>query len=169
MTKRNITIAIANIMNKRLVVSVILLIYVAILVKVVVLKQVPEIRFAGLMFRFGGTQQGDPNFIPFKSIWSYLSLKRGLVIGFINLVGNIVLFIPVGLLVPFVIPKMSWRKCIVLALLIGFAMEMIQAVFRVGIFDIDDVILNGLGVMTGYWLYKFLKNRKRTTTHQIPA
>ena len=59
-------------MKKRLLPSILLLAYGAILVKVMVLKDVPMIRIGPVMLNFGGTQVGDPNYIPFKTILPYL-------------------------------------------------------------------------------------------------
>jgi glycopeptide antibiotics resistance protein len=36
-----------------------------------------------------------------------------------------------------------------------------EVVFRVGIFDVDDIILNAFGVMIGYWAYAMLNQRMR--------
>ena len=45
-----------------------LLVYIRLLFKVLVFKDVPLIRVGGLMFDFGGTQAGEPNLLPFKTI-----------------------------------------------------------------------------------------------------
>ncbi len=55
-----------------------------------------------MMFNFGGTQSGSPNYIPFKTILPYLTGRGGLLIAAINIIGNIVLLIPTGFLIPFV-------------------------------------------------------------------
>ena len=143
-------------MKKRLLVTLILLSYSAILIKVMVFKDVPLIRIGSLRFNFGGTHEGAANFLPFKTILSYLLGEKGLMIGGINIVGNIALLVPIGFLVPFVYRNMTWKKTFPLAVAAGFAIEGMQAVLRVGIFDIDDVILNGVGVVVGYWAFTIL-------------
>ncbi len=72
---------------------------------------------------------------------------------FINLAGNVLLFIPAGYLLPRV-----WRKqrkffvflftCTGLILLV----ETVQLLTLLGSFDIDDVILNLSGMLLGYLL-----------------
>jgi glycopeptide antibiotics resistance protein len=57
---------------------------------------------------------------------------------------------------------MTLKKSFVLAVAAGFAIEGMQAILRVGIFDIDDVILNGLGVIVGYWLFTILEKMLRS-------
>jgi glycopeptide antibiotics resistance protein len=83
----------------------------------------------------------------------YLHGEPSRLIAIINLVGNIALFVPIGFLAPFVYQKMTWQKSLALAVAVGLAIEGMEVVFRVGIFDIDDVILNAFGVMIGYWVF----------------
>ena len=74
-----------------------------------------------------------------------------------NLLGNLLGFVPVGLLLAILIP--FFRKGIYV-LLAGFFLslcfEMTQLVFGLGIFDVDDIILNTAGCFTGYVAYWFV-------------
>jgi glycopeptide antibiotics resistance protein len=126
------------------------------LFSILVFKQVPLIRAGGMMFDFGGTQDGPPNLIPFKTILPYLMGEYGLLIGGLNLVGNIVLLIPFGLIVPTIYRPMGLLKMLLVASLFCLGIESIQAFLKIGIFDIDDVILNGLGVMIGYAMHVWM-------------
>ncbi|MFT3947782.1 MAG: VanZ family protein [Agriterribacter sp.] len=139
-------------MNKRLFSIIILVVYYAILIKVMVFKDIPTIHIGSLRLRFSGVESGyPPNFIPFKTILSYLMGHKGSVISSINIIGNIALLIPIGFLLPLVYNKMNWKKTLVFAISAGLSIEVMQVVFNVGIFDIDDIILNALGVIIGYW------------------
>lgn len=138
-------------MKVRILPFLLLIIYCAFLFKVMVLKDVPLIKIGTLMINFGGSQTGPANLIPFKTISVYLFGDKGLLIAGINLIGNILLLMPVGFIVPFVYRNVSWRVISVIAAGAGFLIEGIQVALRLGIFDIDDVILNGLGVLVGYW------------------
>jgi glycopeptide antibiotics resistance protein len=140
-------------MKKLLLPSILLLAYSIILVKVMVLKDVPMIRIGPMMLNFGGTQDGDPNYIPFKTILPYLLGDNGFLIGALNIGGNIAFLIPIGFLLPFVFSQIDWKKSLVVAVLSGMSIELTQVFLNIGIFDVDDVILNGLGVMVGYWMY----------------
>jgi len=148
--------------KKHLISTFILIAYSMILIKVMVFKDVPIIRIGSLMLKFGGTQEGPANLVPFKTILPYLLGEMGLLIGAINLLGNIVLLIPVGFLVPFVIRNMTWKKTLAVAVAAGFVIEGMQVVLHLGIFDIDDVILNAIGVMIGYWVFAILTNWVRS-------
>ena len=133
-----------------------LLVYIRLLFKVLVFKDVPLIRVGGLMFDFGGTQAGEPNLVPFKTIWPYLTGEFGSLIGGLNIVGNIIFLIPLGLLLPQLFSRINQLRVLLIAVLFCLAIELTQAYFKIGIFDIDDVLLNVLGVMVGYWMVVYL-------------
>jgi glycopeptide antibiotics resistance protein len=148
-------------MKKRLLPSILLLAYSSILIKVMVLKDVPMIRIGPIMLNFGGTQVGDPNYVPFKTILPYLLGENGFLIGALNIGGNIAFLIPIGFLLPFVFTRIDWKRSLVVALLSGMSIELTQVFLQIGIFDIDDVILNGLGVMVGYWMFLLFQKTKQ--------
>lgn len=64
---------------------------------------------------------------------------------------NILLYLPLGYLLPFL--SKTLRGHIVLITLIGFlcscATEFSQYYFRIGVFEVDDMILNTLGTLIG--------------------
>lgn len=134
-----------------------LAVYIAILLKVMVFKDIPMIRVGQIMLNFGGTNPGtEANFIPFKTILPYLLGYKGLIIAGINLVGNVALLVPLGFLVPFIYTNMTWRKSVLMGVIAGFSIEIMQVILRAGIFDIDDVILNAFGFTLGYLTFVFL-------------
>lgn len=139
----------------RILLALVLAGYSALLVKFMVFKDVPVIRIGHMMFKFGGTESGyPPNFVPFATIASYLAGEKGLLIGAVNLVGNVVLLVPVGVLLPLIYSRMTWSASVLLGIAAGLSIELLQSVLQIGIFDIDDVILNALGVVVGYVLYR---------------
>jgi len=128
-------------------------VYLGILLKIMVFKQVDTIHVGQMMFKFGGTQEKPANLIPFKTIIPYLLGKGGWLIVGLNIGGNILLLVPFGFLLPLIFSTSNWKKILFIAPLSGLSIELLQAYLHVGIFDIDDVILNGLGVVLGYWVY----------------
>ena len=80
----------------------------------------------------------------------------------VNLIGNIIPFMPIGLLAPLVFRSISWQKALVLGVVTGLACEGMEVVFGVGIFDIDDVILNAFGVVIGYGTFVMFKRQPRS-------
>jgi glycopeptide antibiotics resistance protein len=153
-------------MTKRILYFLLLALYAFLLINVMVLKNVPLLRVGHLMLNFGGTHEGTPNFMPFKTILPYLLGDKGWIIAGINLAGNILFLVPVGFLLPLVFNNMNWKIALISAVLSGFLIEGMQVLWQVGIFDIDDVILNGLGVMIGYGIFMGLSSLTHWMTPQ---
>ena len=124
--------------------------YSAILIQFVVFKAIPVIRIGHLRLRFAGAHTGPGNFVPFKTIAPQLIGHGNHLIAMVNLMGNIIPFMPVGFLAPLVFRSVSWQNALLLGVFTGVSFEVMEVVFRVGIFDVDDVILNAFGVMAGY-------------------
>ncbi|MBD0384751.1 VanZ family protein [Paenibacillus sedimenti] len=94
--------------------------------------------------------------IPFRTITSSMNSCHRFGIDHpssIALITNIVLFVPMGFLVPYVLRKPSFLKTIGMSLAIIFGIEIIQYVTNLGATDIDDVILNITGCLIGYMVY----------------
>lgn len=70
----------------------------------------------------------------------------------INIVGNVVMFIPFGT-VGFVYPKYRRLKPLVIDFISAITVvEALQYFTRLGVFDVDDIILNTIGVIIGFKL-----------------
>ena len=93
------------------------------------------------------------NFVPFKTIAKCLEDMSSPYFIF-NFIGNFVPFVPLGALLPMAFRKM--RSLIsTLAAIFGFTLfaECFQYFFRIGYFDVDDLILNFLAGALGFALY----------------
>ncbi|MBP6055509.1 MAG: VanZ family protein [Cytophagaceae bacterium] len=135
----------------------ILLVYTLLLIKFVVFKDMDMILVGHMRFYFGGTQTGAANWIPFKTIAEYFNGERGLLISGLNLAGNLVLLFPIGFLLPNCFANLLGRKVILyIALIISLGIETIQALSNIGIFDVDDVLLNGIGLLGGFGAYRLI-------------
>ena len=105
------------------------------------------------------------NLSPLRTIrlyWGLLSHPRPPLVrlAVINLAGNIVLFIPLGYLLPSLFPKLRrLRRSLLVCAGIICLVELCQMVTLLGTCDVDDLILNLLGCAIGYGLH-FLTNRK---------
>jgi glycopeptide antibiotics resistance protein len=150
--------------QRRWIAASALIAYCAILIRFIVFKAIPLIHIGHLRLRFGGTQTGPANFQPFRTIWPLLNGRSNHLIAIVNLAGNIVPFMPLGFIAALIYPKMTWQKALTLAIAVGLTMEAMEVVFRVGIFDVDDIILNALGVIIGYWLFAAFARRSRRRT-----
>jgi glycopeptide antibiotics resistance protein len=68
-----------------------------------------------------------------------------------NLLGNLLGFIPFGLLLPLLMPVFrNLFKVLVAGFLLSLGYETIQLVLDLGIFDVDDLILNTAGTLIGF-------------------
>lgn len=99
------------------------------------------------------------NLVPFQTIkgyykpenWNPESTKTA------NVIGNIVLFMPLGFLLPLIFPKTDKLLIMfLLSLLVSVCLEASQYFFQSGFADIDDVILNTLGGVLGYGFFAFI-------------
>ncbi len=100
------------------------------------------------------------NLIPFQSIREFVKLMfRGYVSrGFNNLVGNILIFAPFGYFVPLLYKRCrKWQAVVLAGFFVGLVFELCQYVLYLGSADIDDLILNLLGVVLGFLFYQAVK------------
>lgn len=75
----------------------------------------------------------------------------------INLAGNIAAFMPFGFFLPALSKKgknLFW--CLVMTALFSLFVELVQLVSKVGAFDVDDIFLNTIGGLLGYFAYLVL-------------
>lgn len=94
-----------------------------------------------------------PNTTPFRSIreYAYGYHHYNFDIWFFNLFGNVLLFVPLGFLLPILFSKARRFPMTVLwSLLASLAIELTQYATHLGSFDVDDLILNALGGAIGY-------------------
>ena len=96
------------------------------------------------------------NLIPFLEIKRFIVHREALGFRavFLNLFGNIIAFIPCGFLLPAISRRCKIKAiCVLVGFMISLLIEMTQLLFRVGSFDVDDLILNTLGAALGAALY----------------
>ena len=75
----------------------------------------------------------------------------------INIIGNISMFIPTGIIVPILYKRLDrFWKVLLAGAGLSFAIEIIQLLFPGSVTDIDDLILNAAGVAIGYGIYKLV-------------
>ena len=122
--------------------------------------------FADMFGRTSGSTNYRYNLTPFKEIRRFIvySGHLGASSVFTNLIGNVVAFIPFGIFLPILTNnRLKFFQVTVFTFALTLAIEMIQLMSRVGIFDVDDMILNTLGGIIGYLLFfvwKSIKERK---------
>ena len=102
------------------------------------------------------------NLQPLHTIIQYLSGYRngyfGTVTTAANLIGNVILLMPVAFFGPLFVKKLrKWYLLLPSVILLTFTIEGVQMLFTCGAFDMDDVILNVFGAMMAFLVLYLLK------------
>ncbi|SUV00583.1 antibiotic resistance protein [Cytobacillus firmus] len=105
------------------------------------------------------------NLVPFKTINGYIlamtNESMNLIIPIKNLAGNVAAFLPMGIFLPYFIKKLNRLKSFTVTMIVMIlSVEIIQLVTRRGSLDIDDFILNIIGALIGFGLWKVTTARK---------
>jgi len=136
---------------KRSTVVIALIIYVAALLYIVFLEPT----------RSSGEHYAPPRWVPLKSTYDFI-IEAGHSIRYwlfflLNLLGNIILFMPFGGLTDALsgTPANKFRV-IIAAFIFSLCIELMQLAFRIGVYDADDILLNTLGAYVGLCMYRFL-------------
>lgn len=115
-------------------------------------------------FRQDYKQHFTISIIPLDTIYKYIFIyiKDSVLESVKNLLGNIILFIPYGFL-GILYPKLKQFGWLFLTFFIIINLiEFFQYYFKRGFADVDDVMLNTLGMSIGYIIYKkwfFIRGR----------
>ncbi len=96
------------------------------------------------------------NITPFKEIFRY---EFGSNYFFRNVVGNIVMFIPLGFFLSYFLKIKNFLYLIIMCLIISVSIEITQLLIG-RVFDVDDLVLNVIGGLLGYGLFYVLNKLK---------
>ncbi|MCF6402785.1 VanZ family protein [Chitinophaga filiformis] len=136
---------------KRRVVVVTMIIYIAALLYIVFLEPT----------RSAGEHYAPPRWMPLKSTYDFIveaghSIRHWLFF-LLNLLGNIILFMPFGFLGDALsgTPANKFRV-VITAFFFSLCIEVLQLTFMIGVFDADDIVLNTLGAYLGLYTYRLL-------------
>lgn len=107
-----------------------------------------------------GTDSGGVNLVPFRTS-EYIFLHETSIKFSINILGNIILFLPFGF---FLTMRFKNINCLLKCLLVGAFFSIFIEIVQLSIpnrwTDIDDVILNTVGTAIGYAIYIIISKRK---------
>ena len=129
-------------------------VYCALMLVLLFLQRSPHL---GAGVGYAETLRSNLNLIPgvtihrFMRVWDTPVYHRAAIV---NLIGNVIMFIPLGFGLPWVFERLRrlWKTLLVSAGII-ILVETIQLVTLLGHCDVDDLILNLIGVSAGYLLY----------------
>lgn len=96
------------------------------------------------------------NFKPFQEILRHEFLSP---LFLKNVVGNMLVFIPYGFYVSYILKLNKKRLLLILTFITSLTIEITQ--LSIGrVFDIDDLMLNVVGGLLGYYLFRIIYNLK---------
>ncbi len=124
--------------------------------------------------RLGRTDIGSYqyNLIPFNEIRRFVGYRHYLSLGafVLNICGNLLVFTPLGFFIPLWNQgRVRWYHIIIYSFSFSLCIELMQLYTRVGVFDVDDLIMNTVGGLFGwvlyllfYGLFRVRRRRKRS-------
>lgn len=119
--------------------------------------------YTGISYKISGITQYNfsYNLIPFKQIYENLRLVFNNVQPFSLLFDYVIvdlcLFVPYSFFISYLKPKISFINFFTVMFVIVIMKELFQLITGLGIFDINDIILNLIGVSLTFYLLKYLK------------
>ena len=107
---------------------------------------------------YGRTSIGEEyryNLILFKEIRRFVEYREtlGLFAVFTNLFGNILIFLPYGFFISVASNCRGFFMTLFYSFGLSLGVEIFQFLTRVGSFDVDDLLLNTIGGILGYFLF----------------
>lgn len=107
--------------------------------------------------------------VPFNEIRRFIVYRHQVSVGafLLNICGNCLVFAPLGFLLPVWSPKtIKWHHIVLYSFSFSMCIELLQLISRVGVFDVDDLIMNTIGGFIGWIAYSliycmFRKNRRK--------
>ena len=140
----------------KMIFRMVLIIYLGVLIRLIILKYpVPVLR--GIMdeWELSNAKAGvaTANLTLFKTNRTYARYYDRLN-GFDNLFGNVLAFMPLGVLIPVSFPGVDrWWMILLHSFWLSLCIELFQLVSHFGAFDVDDILLNTLGGLLGFFCF----------------
>lgn len=104
--------------------------------------------------RSGAMHDYHYNFTPFLEVKRFWEYRKQLGMwSYINLLGNVLIFIPFGFFEPLTSRYRNFLGTVMDGFLLSLLVEVFQLVSKVGRFDVDDLMLNTFGVVIGYLFF----------------
>ncbi|WP_051195303.1 VanZ family protein [Lachnospira multipara] len=100
------------------------------------------------------------NYIPLNEIKRFiesLSVPEYREMAILNLGGNILLFLPLGFLLPTILRRIGFLGTMMSAVVLSLLIELTQLFTKLGTFDIDDIILNTFGALLGFIFFLIIR------------
>ncbi len=146
---------------KRTLISVLFALYALVMLYLMIFGRIKAVCFED----YWQHVSSHVSFVPLRFIFDYV--KSVDTIGAYNIflrniIGNTVLFVPLGIFLPCCFPNMRKYLHLLLATaIIIFVLEAIQLFSTLGSFDVDDIILNCIGASAGFAVFTLYNRHKK--------
>lgn len=92
-------------------------------------------------------------------LWEYRLALQGNTGWWMQIFDNIMLFVPMGWLYGAMRRRASWMRAIFFGACMSLFIELSQLVFKLGLFEFDDILNNTVGMIVGYSVYRIVTRR----------
>ncbi|MCI8565113.1 MAG: VanZ family protein [Lachnospiraceae bacterium] len=117
--------------------------------------------FAEMLGRTEIEREYSYNLVLFREIARFIRYRDrlGMKAVFWNLGGNVLCFMPFGFFLPLISKNVDrWYLSVLLSLYLSLLIELTQLFLKVGSFDVDDLLLNTIGGLLGFLVYKLWRH-----------
>ena len=113
--------------------------------------------------RTGVSEEYRYNLELFREIKRFIIYREqlGTFAVFVNLAGNILIFVPYGFFISVASRARGFFKTLFFSMGLSLCVEIIQLFTRVGSFDVDDILLNTIGGVLGYIVFLICNGIRR--------
>lgn len=156
--------------SKQFLLKLFFAVYILFVIKVIIFKYpMEELRAIADTWRKDVILEGlgTANFMPFRTIKMYIDYAYKLN-SVENLAGNLLVFVPLGFFLPLMSEELQrFSEVFLNVFTFVLGIEVFQLFSAFGAFDVDDILLNCLGAIIGFWCYKaaaaFYKKKRNVT------
>lgn len=130
--------------------------------------EIVAIAYFTIFFR----EQGESHIYELELFWSYKKwILEGSVAFGLEILNNIVLFFPFGFILTDALRRCPFWAVLLSSLAVSGCIEMSQLVFRLGLFEFDDIFNNVLGAVAGWCVFHILRSfkRRRRPESSVPS
>lgn len=120
--------------------------------------EIVAIAYFTIFFR----EQGESHTYELELFWSYKKwILEGSVAFGLEILNNIVLFFPFGFILTDALRRCPFWAVLLASVAVSGCIELSQLVFRLGLFEFDDIFNNVLGAVAGWCVFHILRSFKR--------
>ena len=130
--------------------------------------EIVAIAYFTIFFR----EQGESHTYELELFWSYKKwILEGSVAFGLEILNNIVLFFPFGFILTDALRRCPFWAVLLSSLAVSDTRSRVQLVFRLGLFEFDDIFNNVLGAVAGWCVFHILRSfkRRRRPESSVPS